>query len=128
MIRTGSDIALDRDAASGRFNFAWGPGGDVSFDDSEEHAVLSCLLEHRAEWWADTDGTHGSELHTLKDMRRSTPSQAEAFAAQALQPLFDRHLIQDIAARASRAPSGGLRVDVSWETPGGRPQKTRISL
>ncbi len=128
MIRSGSDIALERDPASGRCNFAWDESGDVVFDGSEEHAVLSVLLEHLAAWWADTNGTHGSQLHTLKEMRRATPSQAEAYAREALQPLVDQRRIQQVTAQASRAPGGGLRLDVAWQTPGGSPERTRIAL
>jgi phage gp46-like protein len=74
------DVALVRVANTGDHNFAWDDSGDVVFDNTEQHAVMSCLVEERARWWADTEGTHGSQLYTLRTLTRGRPSLAEAYA------------------------------------------------
>ena len=124
-----NDVSLARDPNTGGHNFVWDTTGDVVFDDTEQHAVMSCLVEHRARWWADTDGTHGSQLHTLRTLTRGTPSLAEAFAVESVQPLVAARRIVGFAARA-RANVQGQRFvfEVDWSVPGGKPHSTRIAL
>jgi phage gp46-like protein len=71
------DITLgNRNEYSKRFNFVRGDDGDVSFDDSEAHAVMTSVVERKRSYWADA--THGSELFELRNLTSRTPSQAEA--------------------------------------------------
>jgi phage gp46-like protein len=123
------DIALVRDPNTGCHNFAWDPSGDVVFDDTEAHAIMSCLVDQRARWWADTDGTHGSQLYTLRTLTRGTPSLAEAFANEAVQPLVNARRIVAFTPRA-RANFQGQRflIDVDWSVPGNKPHSARVSL
>jgi phage gp46-like protein len=123
------DIALVRDPNTGCHNFAWGPSGDVVFDDTEEHAIMSCLIEQRGRWWADTDGTHGSQLYTLRTLTRGTPSLAEAFANEAVQPLINARRIVSFTPRA-RVNVQGQRflIEVDWTLPGNKPHSARIAL
>ncbi len=123
------DIALERDPNTGGHNFAWDATGDAVFDDTEQHAVMSCLVEQRGRWWADTDGTHGSQLYTLRTLTRGTPSLAEAFAVEAVQPLLSQQRIVGFSAHA-RANVRGQRflLDVDWSVPGNKPHSVRLAL
>ena len=117
------DITLgNRSAATGRYNFVLGDDGDVSFDDTEAHAVLTSVIEHRGTYWADA--RHGSDLHTLKNLTSRTPSEAEAMVLDGLQPLEDGNVIDKskTAVAATRARGDGvgrLDIDIGWETPAG---------
>lgn len=88
--RPGADLAMtNQDPSSGLYSFDW-EYGDPKFDDTQAHRVLSLLVEHRPGpqspgYWADTTGTRGSYLYTLRNLVRATPSQAESYAADALQ-------------------------------------------
>jgi phage gp46-like protein len=125
----GDDVALVRDANTGGHNFAWDDSGDVVFDDTQQHAVMSCLVEERAQWWADTDGTHGSQLYTLRTLTRRTPSLAEAYANEGVQTLLDQQLISRFSALAqSSLRSQRFIVEVDWSVPGSKPQSARIAL
>ena len=131
---TGRDVELVLDPRTGKFDLAVA-GGNPVFGTSRIHKVLSRLVEHRARWWADTAGQQGSELYTVKNIRRATPSELEAFARDALAPL--------VAAREILPPRGfrDLRVEptvdralgrasiyLAWSTPGGAEEQVRYAL
>jgi len=125
----GDDVALVRDANTGGHNLSWDDSGDVVFDNTEQHAVMSCLVEERARWWADTAGTHGSQLYTLRTLTRGTPSLAEAYANEGAQTLIDQQIISGFTAEA-QANIQGQRyiVEADWSVPGNKPQSARIAL
>lgn len=100
-----SDVAIVRSAQTGRFNFVW-QDNDVLFDETCLHEVMSRLTEARAKWWADSNGTHGSRLRTIKRISSSTKTDAEAYAREALQTMVDA---KQITIR---------RVDVGVLSPG----------
>jgi phage gp46-like protein len=117
------DLALtNRNPANGRLGLAWDPVmKDVIWDDSEEHSVMSQLVEWRAQWWADSDGTHGSRLNEIKQLTRSTASDAEAAAREALQLLVDKQLITVVRVTATLPPAGSggrFVVTVFWSKRG----------
>jgi phage gp46-like protein len=138
-----TDIAV-KQSPTGKLAFSFDASADVAMDDSEEHAVICQLLEHRAPsqaagsaasedrdvgWWADTDGTHGSELHTLRSLKTTTPSRAEALAQAALDDLANEGRIVDPRASARRAEvSGRLTVQATYTTTGAGPQRTTTTL
>ena len=125
----GNDIALARNPNTGGHNFVWDDSGEVVFDDTEQHAVMSCLVEQRGRWWADTTGTHGSQLYTLKTLTRSTPSMAEAFANEAVQPLLSEQQIVSFTSQAQANVQGQRFVlNVFWSVAGNKPQSARIPL
>lgn len=116
------DIALgNRSERTGRYNFVRGADGDVLFDDTEAHAVMTSVVEHRSSYWADAN--HGSELHTLKNLTTRTPSQAEAMVLDGLKPLEDANMIDakktEVSADVIRGSVGRLDIDIGWETPAG---------
>ena len=116
-----SDVALSRNQNNGRQNLQWADG-DVVFDDTLEHEVLSRLVEWRARWWADGNGTHGSRLHTIKHLSASTRSDAEAYAREALQPMVDAKQLAIVDVRVttlSGTQGARLSVAVSWKRLGG---------
>jgi phage gp46-like protein len=121
-----SDIAIAPNLNNGRQGFAWADG-DVVFDDTLEHEVLSRLVEWRGRWWADSRGTHGSRLFTIKHLSASTTSDAEAYAREALQPMVDAKRLTIVAVRVttlSGTQGARLTVAVSWKPLGGDPIRT----
>jgi len=123
-----TDIALGEPSAdTGRFNFVRGADGDVDFDATEAHAVVTSVLEERGGYWADP--SHGSDLHRLKNLTTRTPSQAEAMVREALGPLESEQLIAGVAVSAAAARRRGrLGIDLNWTTPGGSGQSRTIEV
>jgi phage gp46-like protein len=106
-----TDIALARNAANARFNFQW-KNGDVVFDTTCEHEVMSRLVEQRAKWWADDNGDHGSRLHTIATLNAAVHSNAEAYAREALQPMTDRGAIVIARVQVTTSTISGARFQV----------------
>lgn len=113
------DLSIgNRNQYNGRFNFVRGADGDVAFDDTEAHAVISSVEEVRGSYWADA--THGSGLLLLRSLTSRTPSQAEADALDALDPLERANAIENVSATATAdRRNGRLNLEVSWSTPSG---------
>lgn len=117
------DIALGaRSQLTGRFNFVKDPlTGDVSFDDTEAHAVMTSAMEDLQGYWADS--THGNEVHELENLSARTPSQARAMTLASLDPLARQNRITNVDVEAERNTEtnglGRLDVNLRWTTPGG---------
>ncbi len=132
----GSDIAMRRNPATGKLDFDWDETGNPRYSDDNVHRVLSLLVEHRPArgpdggpgWIWDTTGKRGSLLYTVKNVRRSTPSQLEAYALDALQKAVDEGWIAAPTAKAYLAPVTAARLEVTWQNPGGRPAAIRIPI
>jgi phage gp46-like protein len=133
-----TDIAV-KQSPTGKLTFSFDSGADVEMASDEQHAVVCQLLEHRTPsqagasddvgWWADTDGTNGSELHTLRTLTSTTPSRAEALSQAALDDLANEGRISSPRASARRAEiSGRLTVQAQYTTPGAGPQRTTVKL
>lgn len=123
------DISIgNRSEATGRFNFVRGEDGDVQFDDTEAHAVITSVIEEKETWWADP--THGTNLRRLRSLTSRTPSQAEAEALDGLQPLIDDGAIEAVQADATATVGQANRLDltVSWSTPGARDQRQVVEV
>lgn len=117
------DIALgNRSESTGRFNFVRAANGDVSFDETQAHAVMTNCLERRNGYWANPN--HGSLIWQLQSLTSRTPSQAQAMVLDALQFLEANGAITNVKVQATAAknPIGGglLGVTVSWTTPSGK--------
>jgi phage gp46-like protein len=132
--RPGSDMAMTKqDPSTGLYNFDWS-NGDPLFDDTQAHRCLSLLIEHRPTpekpgYWADETGKRGSYLYTLRNITNATPSQAEAYAADAMQKAVDDNAItfrrEDVTAR--RIGRTGLSLVVKYKA-NGRVQTVRTSV
>ncbi len=111
----GRDAALSVNVGTGKFDTSWDSTGNLAFDDSEVHRVASLTFEHRARWAFDPNGNRGSELYTLKNLLRSTPSTAVAMELRALQKAADEGAIDTVTvtARPVRVP-GRLNLDIGW--------------
>lgn len=122
------DITLgNRNDGNGRFNFVIGDDGDVSFDDTEAHAVMTSCLEHYNGYAEDP--THGNKAHLLKSLTERTPSQAEAMTAETLQRLEEDGVISEVVVTATaERERGRLNVDVEWTTPNGVRQRQRVEV
>ena len=118
------DITIgNRSQATGRFNFVRGEDGDVAFDETEAHAVMTSVIEKRGSYWADPE--HGSDLFTLKNLTTRTPSQAEAMALEAVLPLEEANAISNVAARARAVrDTGRLELELAWQAPGSEETNT----
>ncbi len=125
------DITLgNQSAATGRYNFVTSEiDGDVSFDDTEAHAVMTSIIEHRDSYAFDTN--HGSKLYTLRNATSRTPSQAEAMTLDGLQSLQDDNTISAgtrVSASMSRRDGiNRLDVEVNWTTPAGFRGREKIA-
>lgn len=131
---TGSDVALVRDAKTGRYDLVFstsGPNaGNVVLTSDASHAVLSTLLSWRrgtrpgsqsAEGgyvW-DTAGTRGTLLWTVTQDRLATVSQLTSYAEDGMQQLVDLKLIASFTVSAQRVAPGKFRIDVAWTLPSG---------
>lgn len=128
-----TDAGYNRRTA--RYGFSRGATGDVLLDATQAYAVMGSVSCEENGYWADS--THGSKLSTLKTVTRNTPSptpsQAEAYAVDALLPLEQANLIvanPTAEARVRTAASGiaALDVAISWATPGGSQQTQKASF
>ena len=122
------DITIgNRNELSKRFNFVRGADGDVSFDDTEAHAVITSVIEHRRSYWVDPN--HGSELFTLKNLSSRTPSQAEAMTIDSVAQLeADSVIVNPQATAAAVRSLGRLTIDLSWTTPSGAPNTVTVEV
>lgn len=76
------DHTLARDAATGLYDFAIGPDGDLAFDEGAAYPVISCLVAKRGEWrW---DAGYGTTLLQTRNSNYATASQFVAAGNQAL--------------------------------------------
>lgn len=131
---TGRDVALVRDAATGRFDLSFsrsGPNrGNPILDDTRTHAVLTTLMSWKrgtrpsspvseGGYYYDPQNRRGTLLWTVTQDRMATPSQLKAYAEDGGQQLLDAKQIASFAASARRIKPGQFRVDVTWTTPQG---------
>lgn len=116
------DIAMtNRSQLTGRFNFARTATGDVAFDETQAHAVITSVAEDLNGYWADPN--HGSNIGKLKSLTALTPSQAEASTLDSLSTLESQQLITKVTATATaQRDHNRLTTKVGWSTPDGVPQ------
>lgn len=113
------DITIgNRSEATGRFNFVRAEDGDVSFDDTEAHEVVTSVIEKRKTYWANRN--HGSDLRTLRNLTSRTPSQAEQTALASLdEAIAARRIVKVVAQATADRPKGRLLLSLRWTTPSG---------
>lgn len=129
-----SDLGFKRNMANGKMGILWNARNDATFDDTEQHAVMACLVIARAKWWADTQGTIGSRLAEVKtitasDGGQTTKSQVEAYAREALALLIKagRIVLHKVSVTVpDRGRAGQIVLAVYWSARGGPEQETRI--
>jgi hypothetical protein len=134
---------MRRNPATGKLDFDWDAdgsnAGNPKYSDDNIHRVLSLLVEHRPSpatpdgpatpgWVWDRTGQRGSLIYRVKNIRRSTPSQLEAYALDAMQKAVDEGWISNPSAKAYLSPATSARLEVSWHNPGGRPMSIRLPL
>lgn len=132
--RAGRDLALTKlNPATGRFDFDWDDTNNPKFDDTEAHRVASLLLQRRqtpgeAGYIFDASGRRGSRLHTLKDARRRTPSNAVTYALEALQTAVIDGAIVAPDCKA-RIKDGRLYLEpVQWKRPDGSQRSITLTF
>ena len=131
---TGRDVEMVTDPRTKKLDVRLA-GGNPVFGQSRVHKVMSRLVEHKAAWWADTAGQQGSQLYTVKNIRRTTPSELEAFARDALAPLVTaREILPPVGSRDLRVEPtadrnlGRALIYIGWSTPGGAEESLRYAL
>jgi phage gp46-like protein len=125
------DITLGPRRSNGRFGFVKTADGDVQFDDTQAHAVVTSAVEQQGSWVFDP--THGSKLYTLRSLTAKTPSQAEAMVLEAEAPLEQDNAVVGVTASAKAELNQGQRtgrldVQIKWTTPGGLSQSERVGV
>jgi phage gp46-like protein len=118
-----NDISLGNpNPTTGAFNFVRGADGDVQFDDSGAHGVLTSVIERLGT--NPFDSSHGSNIWQIRSLTSKTPSQTEASALAAVQPMVSAGEIQGVAtdAAANSQNPNRLDLDVSWTSGTGKPQ------
>lgn len=125
----GKDLTLGaRSDETGRFNFVRGADGDVSFDETGAHEVMTSIIERKGT--NPFDRSHGSRLWKLRSLTSRTPSQAEAEALDATKSLEDAEEIQAVEAFAEADPRAGnrLQLEVSWKPGTGERQSVTTEV
>lgn len=139
---TGTDVALKRNARTGKYDILKAADGNPQLTESQEHAVLSVLIERRASpgrpgWILDETGTRGSLLYTRGTAVRSTPSDVQADCYQALQLLVDARKIlgkdepvdsRRLVCTARLVDAGRIDVAIDYSTPSGRRERVAFNL
>src|SRR5206468_3586114 len=91
--------------------------GDVCFDSTEAHAVMTSALEDRGGYVFDL--THGSKIARIKSLTSRTPSQAQAAILESLAAQERSGSITNVSVRATALrTTGRLIVEIGWTTPG----------
>lgn len=126
------DIKLgNRSDITNRFNFVTDADGDIAFDDTCAHEVMTAVMERRNTYW--DDAKHGSEVYQLTALTSRTPSQAESMVLDALDPLVRANKIVNpqcaaTAVRSNGQLTGRLSVLIKWTTPSGLSQQQTTEL
>lgn len=107
------DITIgNRSQSTGRFNFKIGTDGDVAFDDTEAHAMMMSVVDHKEEYWADEN--QGSFVFKIKTLTSRAPSQAEAYARDGVNSMEQSGLVSSVVAKSAVKRRGILSLDLSW--------------
>lgn len=141
----GSDIALKRVDATGRFNYSMSATGtnkgNPEFSSDKTHACMTTLFSWKrgqspgdknpqGGYYWDEIGRRGTLLWTVKYDRLATRSDLVACAQDAGQQLVDDKFIVGFSADAQRVSTGLGRwaLKFSWTLPSGdnRDQGVRV--
>jgi phage gp46-like protein len=127
----GSDIAVAVSPRSGRLRRIWDTSGtnkgNPRFDNTREHAVWVSVFCLRNAYWADSTGTFGSLVPTLRQDPKATPAQFVSYAEDGLQPLVSQSRIFGVQVFATRS-FDRMDCEVDYQTPDGGQQVIRPSL
>lgn len=120
------DISLgNRSESSGRFNFVRGADGDVQFDETEGHAVVTSIVEDKG--GNKFDRNHGTNIAKQRSLTERTPSQTEAMAIEGVESLekTEKSIVDFQVTATTNRSTGRLNLDFSWSTPSGARQRRR---
>jgi hypothetical protein len=121
----GRDIRLLRNPASGAFDsFDWDSTDNPAFDDSDQHTVLSCLLERS--YWANP--RRASRLLDIKLDVTGTQAAIQSACEEALQPALDDRLIRSAEVEVQRRGPGSYSVAVRYRNRSGGQQTQRVAI
>ncbi len=129
----GTDIALVRNPATGRFDIQWdvtGPnGGNPVYDNSETHRCASLIVAERGKWTMDPTGQRGSTLYLLKNDTAATRDDiANATRAALDKAVQDRAILPDIQITVTRTGPGSYVEVVQYQTPDGNTVPISLSI
>jgi phage gp46-like protein len=127
--KPGTDVLLLRNPSSGKHDLQWDSTGNPVFSDDESHRVASLIVEHRGKWWADPDGTRGSRINEVKEIRKASPAQLKNYALEACQKAVDEGKIQaDPTVTVTRPSPTRIDLRVDYRTAGGKPGSATKSI
>ena len=123
---SGRDIALLRNPATGAFDsFNWDSTNNPTFDDSDSHTVLSCLVE--TEYWANP--LRGSQLPKISLDKTGTDTDLVAAAQDALAPAIKAGEIGSVVSvNAQRKRPGTYVLTVNYKNRAGHIQNVRLPI
>jgi hypothetical protein len=121
----GRDIRLLRNPATGAFDtFDWDATGNPAFDDSDQHVVLSCVLERS--YWANP--RRQSTLQDIKEDVSGTQAAIQSAVEDSLKPALDDQLIRSTEVEVSRKGPGTYVPSVRYKSRAGRQETLRLPL
>lgn len=113
---TARDIAVTV-RSDGKLTQVLDASGNPTYDNTETHAVFGRHAAIKGAWWLDEQGTYGSSIFEIKNLKRSTPSDIQTKSIACVQPLVTVGRISNFKAVATISGPGQARLDLSWSTP-----------
>lgn len=131
--RKGGDLSPVVNEQTGRIDYAFGDDGNPIFDDTKAFAVASLVLQQRGKWIPDAKGNRGSLIYTVRNDTKATPSKLQAYTLDGIQPLVDEGEITGPNGEPDpvvvvTGTKGKRRLDITYSTPKGGPQTTKVPL
>lgn len=121
----GRDIRLLRNPTTGAYDsFDWDASNNPAFDDSDQHVVMSCLLERS--YWANP--RRGSKLLDIKLDVSGTQATIQTACEDALKPALDDNLIRSAEVAVSRKGPGSYAPSIRYRSREGRQETLRLAL
>lgn len=127
-------LLLARNEDTGAYDLVRDDRGSPASTATEVDAVLTQLLETRGSpgfpgWIYDETGDHGSLLYLVQNDNPDERSRVVAYALDALKALVDENRITGpTCAVSATTPPGRLDAVVTWTTPDGTTQDTRLPI
>jgi hypothetical protein len=122
---SGRDVRLLRNPTTGTFDsFDWDASGNPTFDDSDEHVVLSSINEEA--YWANP--RRASKLMRVTLDRTGTDAQLRSAAEGALKYALDQGLIRSADVAVVKRGPGSYSVRIGYRSRSGHQRNVRLPI
>lgn len=118
-IDDGVDVALVRNNATGRFDVLLDASGNPVWTDSQEHTVMSLLLEFEGGYIFDQTGKRGSRLRRIVQDKASTAADLRAAILDALDPAIQDGRIRNVVPTVTKLGPGRYKCAVKYQNRSG---------